>query len=142
MLGVAELQKSLHTTDLAVARRLCFSATAWFRTMMEQLRAMSSPTRADLEAAARAFFAELRSNTDRHREFPDGECSMAVAHNVHFSEERIGELDRQLVTKGYDGEIRLAATELLASLGVTALISTRSREWRPSNSPPAPSASS
>lgn len=32
-LGLAELRKSLHTSDPAEARRRCLSATAWFRDL-------------------------------------------------------------------------------------------------------------
>src|ERR1700761_3019898 len=50
-LGCTELRKSLHTSDIAVARKRCLEATRWFRAEIERLRSMPAPTRADLEEA-------------------------------------------------------------------------------------------
>lgn len=115
---MAELQKSLHTADAVEAKRRCLAATAWFQNAVERLRGMSSPTRSDLEAAARAFFSGLADGTDRPRSFPREEANQGIAWNVHLSTERIAELDDQLRANDYDGEVRKLATAMLASLGI------------------------
>jgi hypothetical protein len=85
---------------------------------MENLASMQSPSRADLEAAARTFFTHLAKEVDRPRDFPVGEVAQAVAYNVMLSQERIAELERQLVSNEFDGETRQLAEALSASLSV------------------------
>jgi integrase len=114
--GVAHFQKSLHTKDLGIARRLCLDATVWFRSTMERLRAMSTPTRADFEAAAAQFFQGLAREVDRPRSFPADGFSQAVNWNAHLSGERIRELDRQLVSHGYDPDIDALAERMLTAI--------------------------
>lgn len=69
-LGMVVLQKSLHTKDFGEAKRRCQTATTWFQAAMRQLRVMASPTKSDLEDAARAFFEKLRGDIDQPRNFP------------------------------------------------------------------------
>lgn len=68
-LGIGEFRRSLHTADAVTARRRCIDAAAWFRTVMDELRAMPKPTRADLENAARRYLARLVAELDQPRDF-------------------------------------------------------------------------
>ena len=111
-----ELQRSLHTKELSVARSSCLSATIWFRATMDRLRELPSPTSDDLDDAARKFFAKLRHQIDVPRQFPEGEFSRAVDWQVHTSEERMRELHRQLVTNTFDAEVERFAGELIESV--------------------------
>jgi integrase len=114
--GVTELQRSLNTRDFAEARRRCLLATRWFAATMEQMRVMDRPTREHLEAAARSFFDGLAQDIDHPRGFPHDGFRQAVAYNVHLSEERITDLDRQLVSNDFDGEADKLAGEMLTSI--------------------------
>ena len=50
-LECVELRKSLGTKDLATAKQRCLAASLWFRATLDALRAMPSPTAADLAKA-------------------------------------------------------------------------------------------
>ena len=86
---------------------------------MKQLRQMTSPTRADLEHAARAFFDELVRDMDRPRQFPHDGFRESVAYNVHLSEESIIDIDRQLIGNEFDVAADRLADRLLAALNVS-----------------------
>eukprot|EP01035_Chromulina_nebulosa_P002937 gene2937-4004_t len=79
---MAELRKSLHTSDIALARKRCLQATVWFRAQVERLRRMTAPTRTDLEDAARQYFSALASELDRPRDFDPDYLELDVAKDI------------------------------------------------------------
>lgn len=108
---VQEVRKSLHTKDLAVARRRCLAAATWFQTLMERLRLMPSPTRSDLENAARLFFANLQMEVDARRldrTRPDLDADERSAQG----DERIQALDAQLIANDFDVWVRRNAAAM------------------------------
>jgi integrase len=117
-IGMVELQKSLLTKDLGEARRRCQASTAWFKAMMETLSAMPSPTRADLEAAARAFFHELAQEIDVKREFAEVPPHQAVEFNVDASEAQIRAWDDQLVSNQFDHAAFRLAERMMETSGL------------------------
>lgn len=117
-LGVAELRKSLHTADIAVARQRCLKATVWFRAEVERLRAMANPTRDDLEEAARRFFGELARQLDRPRSFDPDFLDLDIAENEEASKDRIDDLDAALSTNEFGRGVQVAAVDLLAGSGI------------------------
>lgn len=118
-LGVVEFQKSLHTKDLTIAKRRCLSATNWFRGTMERLRHTGSPSKADLEAAARTFFAELTQELDQPRNFPADGFRQTVDWNIHLSQEAILDIDRRLIANDFDEPIRRLAERILDAVGTS-----------------------
>lgn len=121
-LGVAEVRKSLQTKDITEAKRRCAAAEQWFASEMERLRGMADPTRSDLEQAAREQFARLTLSVERPRNVPADDIGAPdgyVASQAVFSQERINEIDRQLVSNQYDPVITKAAEALADTLGVS-----------------------
>lgn len=117
-LGLAELRKSLHTSDPAEARRRCLSATAWFREEMERLMQLTSPTRAELESAARNYFAKYTAAEDAPRGYDQEFVAENASYDIHLATEGLAELEAELISRDFGGSAWLAAREMLASLGV------------------------
>jgi len=116
-IGVAELRKSLHTYEPAMARQRCLAATVWFERMMETVRSMDDFSRADLEAAAVSYFQKLCQQIDQPRTIPDDYFDQTVAMFSEASMERVEALEDQLVTNQFDEAIRHAAAELIGQAG-------------------------
>lgn len=78
---------------------------------------MPAPSRFDLEKAARQFFDQLVQELDRPRDFPEDDWDNQIAHQIELSRERIGALDRQLVTRLFDQKIKVRAATLVEEMG-------------------------
>jgi len=115
-LECTEIRRSLGVKDLAAARRRCLAATLWFQSTLDTLRRMPSPTRADLEEAARTFFERLTEEVGLERlgVLDDAE----VDRLLRTSDERIVELDRQLRANEFDHWVRKAAASMCGDAGV------------------------
>ena len=119
-LSVHDIQRSLATTDWHVARRRCLIATSWFVALVERLRRMPTPSRSDLEEAARQFFAELVAKDNVRRDVDPEDPDYALGYNVVASGERIEHLQDQLRLNAFDGLVRRAAAQLASSTGAGA----------------------
>lgn len=113
---MAELSRSLRTSNPSEARARCLRATAWFRDTMEKLSRMPDPTRADLETAAIRFFKTLEQELDRPRSYYPDIIGEEVERNLEASRDRISEIDGQLITNVFDEEVKSKADVLLESL--------------------------
>jgi integrase len=78
---------------------------------------MQSPTRADLETAARAFFEQLVADVDQPRSFHLDHSDEEVAWNIEESRARIRALDDQMRANVFDGTVRHKAGELASRCG-------------------------
>lgn len=83
------------------------------------LRSMPAPTRADLEAAARRYFAEEREVLDRPREFHPMAGDQELAMNVEATRDRLEQLEFQLQANEFDGEVLNVAHLLARRAGMT-----------------------
>lgn len=117
-LAMTELRKSLHTSDIALARKRCLQATVWFRAEVERLRRMATPTRTDLEEAARTYFAALARELDQPRPFDPDYLELDVAMNVEASCKDMADLEIELKANAFGGGVRLAAADMLAGIGI------------------------
>jgi integrase len=93
------------------------TATAWFHNTMDRLRAMASPTRADLERAAQLYFSRLRHDLDRARDFDPDNLENEIAYQVEESSSRIADIESQLQYNVFDRQIAIAAARLVAIIG-------------------------
>ncbi|WP_367279845.1 DUF6538 domain-containing protein [Blastomonas sp.] len=118
-LAIAELSRSLHTREPAEARRRCLAATYWFAALIETLSKMPNPTRADLENAARRYFGQLAKAVDVPRGFDPDYVDQEVAYNIEMSDDRIRQLDFQLVSNEFDPLVHNEAGLLSEELGST-----------------------
>jgi len=118
-LGIREFHRSLGTADPRVARQKAASVTIWFGETIEKLRQMPTPTQADLDAAAAAFFRKLIAEADVRRDFDKGHFDDDVALNVEQSRARIDELDDQFRANGFDGRVEHAARRIARKAGGT-----------------------
>lgn len=118
-IGMVEFTRSLHTSDPAEARKRCLGATAWFRSTIVRLRYMPSPSRADLEDAAVAYFAELAAELDQSRNFRMERLDEEIGWNLECSRGRIKELDEQLLLNAFDDKTKKRACGLADSSGWT-----------------------
>lgn len=116
-IGMAEFTRSLHTSDPAEARRRCLGATAWFRIIIARLRHMPSPSQADLEQAAVAYFDELASVVSLDRRFPMDHLDEEISWNIECSRNRIRELDDQLRANAFDEATQRRASVLTEAGG-------------------------
>lgn len=109
-LECTEIRRSLGARELAVAKRRCLVATLWFNSALDTLRNMPSPTSDDLERAAEAFFIRLRADAalENFGQLDDRE----IDRRLRTSDERITELDRQLVTNDFDVWVKGGANAL------------------------------
>ena len=78
---------------------------------------MSAPSRSDLVRAARQFFDQLVEELDRPHNFPEDDWDNQIAFQVELSRERIGQLDRQLVTKVFDPKIQIRTASVVEEMG-------------------------
>lgn len=126
-LGMAEFRRTLHTSDGSLARRRALKATVWFTGMMERLVEVPSLTRADLERAAIAFFAELAEETDQPRHFDGDHFDEDVDLNIDASRKRAGELSDQLKANVFDQRVQIAAEQIASRAGASFDGLTRSQ---------------
>jgi len=118
-LGFTEFQRSLHTSDPREARRRGQLAITWFWTTLERLRAMTNPTRLDLENSARRQFLAFTRQHERPRDFPLADFANAVAWQIETSEAEMRDLDVQLVQNNYDAGVKAAARNMLDASGIS-----------------------
>lgn len=111
--GVVDVRRSLQTKAIDVARRRCLDAEQWFNELVQHLRSMGNPTRDDIEVAAANFFATLRADVDRPRQWPDNDFDATLALNVEETRRRIEELEDQLRTNVFDGSVDENARQML-----------------------------
>ena len=116
-LGTTELSRSLRTADPTLARRLTNEATAWFRHMMEQVRAMPDLTRADLNAAGDAYFAKLARDAMVGERFDASQVDLATPEQVGASQARIAALNDQFRALSFDPTVKLAALKIAKKAG-------------------------
>lgn len=116
-LGLADLRRSLHTKDIAEARRRCLAATVWYHKVIEQLRMNVGLTRADLERAAQAYFAELSEDLLRPRTFLVDAPSSEAGSQIDLSNGRIDELNEQVRLNIFDPVVVRAAREVVTRAG-------------------------
>lgn len=115
-LGVTEIRRSLHVTNIALAKERCLSATAWFRGLMSRLRAMDQPTRGDLEAAAKAYFDRLVAEIDVPRDINLEEHTGELAFNIEETRKRITELEDVLRLNQFDAGTAVGAGQMLSAI--------------------------
>ena len=115
VLGMAELARSLYTTDSNEARRRCLHATAWYRDVIEKLSRMTNPTRADLEEAARRYFAELEQVVYQPREYHPIYADQDLQMDIEQFQQRLDNLDMQFRANSFDGDVAAAAHDLANS---------------------------
>lgn len=116
-LAMAELSRSLHTSDHRIARARCLRATCWFRDTVDRLGRMTAPTRSDLERAAVAFFNDLAAQVERREGFDLDNYAAEVDFNLTESRRRIAELDVQLSANTFDSVVVAAAEGVLHAAG-------------------------
>lgn len=117
--GVVDVRRSLQTTAIDVARRRCLDAERWFNELVRQLRAMSNPTREDIERAAANFFARLQGEVDRPRVWADEHFDAELTFNLEQTQRRISELEDQMRVNDFDGGVVGKADEMVAPLFVS-----------------------
>lgn len=117
-LGVAELRRSLFTSDSVVARRRCKEASSWFTGLMEVYRHVKSPNRQDFEDAARRYFDRLSRDLDRPRGFSSDRLDEEVAEQIEHSQARIEDLNEQLIRNDFDPTVINEARMLVALIGL------------------------
>jgi hypothetical protein len=100
-----EFERSVGTAEPKLARTRAASATIWFQGMMDRLRKMATPTRADLESAAQRYFFRLRHELDQPRDFDPENLENDVAFQVEATTSRIAEIESQLVHNVFDRQI-------------------------------------
>lgn len=116
-LGMAELSRSLHTSDHRVARVRCLRATCWFHDIVDKLGRMTAPSRSDLERAAVAFFDGLATEVEQREGLDLNNLAAEIDFNLAESRRRIGELDAQLSANTFDGTVAAAADSILSAAG-------------------------
>lgn len=116
--GMAELSRSLRTTDHRVARARCLDATCWFRDTVDKLSRMSAPTRSDLERAAVAFFNDLAAQVERREGLNLDNLAAEIDFNLSESRRRIAELDAQLSANAFDEQVVSSAQHILSDAGL------------------------
>ena len=116
-LGMAEIARSLHTKESAVARSRCLAATNWFRETMSRMRETPHLTRADLERAASEYFQAMAEEVDQPRQFDDVHFESELAFNIESSRDRIRELDFQLTTDLFDAAVKIRAADIVLGTG-------------------------
>jgi len=79
---------------------------------------MAAPTRRDLEDAAVRFFDRLVSDVDQPRDYDLDQLDQHVDEAAALWQDRIADLDGQLVIGVYDKKIRVLAAEMVRLLGV------------------------
>ena len=79
---------------------------------------MDSPSRHELEAAARQFFAKLARENDRPRNFDPDYLDQDVAFNIETSEDRLKELDAQLILNQFEPWVIKAAASMVTQAGL------------------------
>lgn len=117
--GVIDIRRSLKTKTIDVARRRCLDAERWFSDLVRQLRAMSNPTRDDIERAAARYFVVLRDQVDQPRQWAADNYDHELAFNIEATRRRIDELEDQLRTNDFGGGVNANADEMLAPLSVS-----------------------
>lgn len=118
-INVVCLRRSLHTKDIKQARQRCLLATLWFRSTMEEFRAMAEVSREDLERAAIAFFDQLKEEVDKPRNFAAEHWDEELDFQVSETRRRASELRDQLVSNDYGASVDRRAEELLDLIGVS-----------------------
>lgn len=116
---MVDVRRSLNTKAIDVARRRCLDAERWFSELVRQLRAMSNPTREDIEQAAAFFFARLQSQVDHPRDWADEHFDLELAFNLDETQRRISDLEDQMRVNEFDGGVEGKAGEMLAPLSVS-----------------------
>ena len=81
--------------------------------MVQTLREMPAPTRADLEVAANAFFVRLLEQEDGERD-PDDRI---IAQDLAEYEQRVSELERQFRQNRFDQKVERDAERLVRQAG-------------------------
>ncbi len=81
--------------------------------MLQTLREMPTPTRADLEAAANAFFLRLLEQEDGERD-PD---ERIIEEDLAEYERRVGDLERQFRQNRFDKRVERDAERLVRQAG-------------------------
>jgi len=109
---MAEFRRTLHTSDGGQARLRALHATVWFKKTMQRFVDVPSLTRADLERAALAFFAELAEETDRPRQFHPIHTDEDIDHQVEESRKRASDLFDQLKSNVFDHRVGFNAREV------------------------------
>ncbi len=79
---------------------------------------MPSPSRHDLEQSARSFFEGLAREIDGPRKFDTTYFSEELALNIEASNDRIRELDVQLVTNTFDDAVKFKAEIIAGDAGM------------------------
>lgn len=118
-LEMGELSRSLRTKEAKEARARCLAATVWFKTIVVKLRSMPSPTRADLQASAATYFAQLAAEIDIPRQFDQDNFTDELRWNIECSRNRISELDVQLARNMFDTKVRSMAAEIARAVGAS-----------------------
>lgn len=111
--GVRELKRSLGVSDYREARRRCLRATMWFAALIDDLRLMSEPSRADFEAAARAYFAELEADP-KFASIPVDDLDHELPFQLEANADRLAKIESLLRSRDYrepDGPYPLELSE-------------------------------
>lgn len=116
VLGMAEFRRSLHTSDYRTARSLCLAATAWFNAEMQRLRGMATPTREDLEEAARSYFAEQAEIQGRTTTFDKDRLDEQAGYHIDLAQQGVRQMDDDLISGEFSGPAHSAALQLVRSL--------------------------
>lgn len=84
---------------------------------MAKLRSSPTLDRSELEAAASAFFGQWIVELDQPRHPDQYDDTDQISFNVECSRNRIGELDHQLASNIYDGQVTSRARAILEEIG-------------------------
>ena len=98
-----ELCRSLYTSEFKLAKQRTKAAVFWFSQTIAMLEEMTSPTRIDLEEAAREFFEALQKQIDQPRDFMLDRSGMETDYQLQLSKEEIARLDEAIAANQYDG---------------------------------------
>lgn len=115
--GFAELRKSLHTKDIETAKVRCRRAVAWFHEMTDQLRSMPTPTRGQLEAAARRYFSNLQEEIDLRSPVSEEDFEAHLPLNLELTRQAREERETSLQTNSFGKGTELKARELVRWVG-------------------------
>jgi len=80
---------------------------------------MSNPTREDIEQAAAQFFVRLQGEVDQPRTWADEHFHAELAFNLEATQQRIADLEDQMLVNVFDGGVEGKANEMLAPLSVS-----------------------
>jgi integrase len=96
---------------------------------MERMMQLTSPTRSDLEDAARAYFAQYSEQDYMPRGYDPDRIGEMASYDATLTEEGLAEVESELLSNDYGGSAYLAGRHMLAGMGMDIdLVSAETRQ--------------